>query len=279
MKNGLATWHYPHRDILENVVYFAECGFESVSLHGAHMSYVCEHEDLSERLAELIKKYNIILTVHHKMPVDHSAETVSAFKKTIDLFAAWQEKYKALSILSFDVPEKIRDNIRPYVDYVLLKVSASKIALEDFGLNDKEKSQIEHLKGNERFGYLVDVGHMYIRICGKVKEGLTLFCNSPDECAVNEKPTFEDFLKAFKSKNFPVFEVHLHNNDGKEDLHYFLENGTLDLKIIADVLKNILFEGVVTIESAPGYKFKCEKSDADQGINKTYTYWKSFLEI
>lgn len=278
MKNGLATWHYPHRDILENVEYFTKCGFESVSLHGTHMSYVCEHEDLSEKLAELIKTNNLILTVHHKMPADHSEENVFQFKTSVDLFSAWQKKHKALSILSFDVPEKIRDNVKPYVDYALEKVEDSKIALEDFGLNDKEKSQIEHLKGNKRFGYLIDAGHMYIRICGKVKEGLTLFCNSPEECAVNENPSAEDFLTAFKSKEFPIFEVHLHNNDGKEDLHYFLEDGTLNMDIIAKVLKTVSFDGVVTIESAPGFKFKCEGSEADEGINKTYSYWKECLE-
>lgn len=278
MKNGLATWHYPHRDILENVEYFAECGFESVSLHGAHMTYVCERKELAEKLAELIKRHNLILTVHHKMPIDHQEETVSAFKTSIDLFAAWEKKYNLLSVLSFDVPEKIRDNVKPYLDYTMENVEISKIALEDFGLNDKEKSQISHLKGNERFGYLVDIGHMYIRICGKVKEGLTLFGNSLQECAINENPTAADFLTALKSKDFPVFEIHLHNNDGKEDLHYFLEDGTLDMKMIADVVKNISFEGVVTIESAPGFKFKCEKADADQRVNNTFVYWKKCLE-
>ena len=277
MKNGLATWHYPHRDVLENVAYFAECGFESVSLHGAHMTYVCEHEKLAQKLAELIKKHNLVLTVHHKMPINHHEETVSAFKTSIDLFAKWQKKYNLLSVLSFDVPEKIRDNVKHYLDYTMENVKVSKIALEDFGLNDKEKAQIEHLKGNERFGYLVDIGHMYIRICGKVKEGLTLFCNSLQECASNENPTAEDFLAAFKSKEFPVFEIHLHNNDGADDLHYFLEDGTLNMKIIADVLKSIPYEGIVTIESAPGYKFKCEKTDADNGINKTYAFWKGCL--
>ncbi len=277
MKNGLATWHYPHRDILDNVAYFAECGFESVSLHGAHMTYLCEHEDLSERLAKLVKENKLILTVHHKLPAEHLEEKASAFKTSIDLIAQWQKKYNLLSILSFDVPEKIRDNVTPYVDYVMKKVDTSKIALEDFGLNDNEKAQIRHLKGNERFGYLVDTGHMYIRIRGKVKEGLTLFRNSSDECSVNENPTAEDFLNAFKSKEFPIFEIHLHNNDGKEDLHYFLEDGTMDMKLVADTLQKISFDGVVTIESAPGYKFKCEKSDADEGINKTFAYWKGLF--
>lgn len=274
MKNGLAIWHYPHRSVLENVSYFAKCGFDSVSIHGNHMLEVCSDKESAKKLAELIKTNDLILTVHHKLPENHSEECVHNFRNSVELISEWQNKYGCLSILSFDVPQSIRDNITPYIDYVLEKIINCKVAVEDFGLNEAEKSQIEHLKGNDRFGYLLDIGHMYIRMCGKNESGLTLFSNSVKECPVNEKPELDDFLNAFYSKDFPVFEIHLHNNDGKEDKHYFLEDGTLKIEIIADVLRRVGFNGVLTIESAPGFSFKCEYPESDLRINETYSYWK-----
>ena len=88
MKNGLAIWHYPHRSVLENVAFFAEQGFESVSILGYHMDQVCSDEQQSEALARLIADKGLVLTVHHKLPLSHSEESVASFHATIDRFAA-----------------------------------------------------------------------------------------------------------------------------------------------------------------------------------------------
>ena len=275
MKNGLAIWHYPHRSVLENVMFFVNQGFDSVSILGSDMDKICSDEDQAEQLACFVIENGVDLTVHHKLPINHSEEQVSSFRATVDRFAAWQSEYKCLAVLSFDVPQDIRDNITPYIDYVMASVPFSKIAVEDFGLNAAEKKQIEHLKSDERFGYLVDIGHMYIRIRGKNSDGFTLFANSPDECPINEQPSYNDFLKALRSKDFHIFEVHLHNNDGINDMHYFFDEGTLDIEMIADVLREISFDGILTIESAPGFKFKCVYPESDKRILKTYALWKN----
>ena len=274
MKNGLAIWHYPHRSVLENVRFFAEQGCDSVSILGFHMDEICADQTQSKELARLITEKGLTLTVHHKLPRDHSEENVSRFQASVDRFAAWQRKYKCLDILSFDVPEPIRDCITPYVDYVLQTVPFSKIALEDFGLTSGERQQIEHLKSNERFGYLIDIGHMHIRMHGKRHSGETLMINSPDECPATERPTAEDFLRAFRSKEFPIFEIHLHSNDGITDLHYFLDEGILDVQIVADALKEIDYHGILTIESAPGFMFPCVYPESDRRILETYEIWK-----
>ena len=130
---------------------------------------------------------------------------------------------------------------------------------------------------HERFGSLIDIGHRYIRICGKNAEGFTLFTNSPDECSVNERPSYDDFLKALRSKDFPIFEVHLHNNNGIDDMHYFFDDGTLDIKMIADALCEISFDGILTIESAPGFRFTCVYPESDKRILETYALWKKYI--
>ena len=274
MKDGLAIWHYPHRTLVENVRYFAENGYNAVSVHGAHMDEACRQPEIAEELAKLVAKYQLTLTVHHKLPGSHKEEDVAAYRESIDYFAQWQKENGTLAILSFDVADAIRDNVMPYITYALEKVPGSKIAVEDFGLTGAEKIQIEPLKAEPRFGYLLDIGHMFLRIRGENTDGYTLFCNQEDECPKCDDPGYEEFLQAFRSKEFPVFEIHLHNNDGLKDKHWFLEEGKLNIAAVAAVLETMGWDGVLTIESAPGYTFPCYGEDADMGIAKTFEYWK-----
>ncbi len=276
MKNGLAIWHYPHRTTKENILFFAEKGFDSLSINGT--GFVGELKSgLSEEIAEAVRISGVYLTVHYCLPFSHSEEHVNAFYEGIDLISEWQKKHGHIGILSFDVPQSIRDNIKAYLDRAMNSVEGCKFAVEDFGLTKEEREQIESLKGDERFGYLVDIGHMYMRIKGADKHKATLFLNSPEECPVCGNPKEEEFKRAFSSKEFPVFEIHLHNNDGENDTHRFLTDGTLEIPEIAKLLKDIGYDGVLTIESAPGYQFECAGADADNGILKTFEYWKECL--
>ncbi len=277
MKSCLAIWHYPHRSICENIEYFASCGYEAVSVIGDKFAYAVESESEGAILADAVIRSGVLLTVHAKLPKSHVPEDVAEFNRQIKAVAKWQERYGLVEIYSFDVPQDIRDNITPYVDSVMSAVSECKIAVEDFGLNENELRQIEHLKSNKRFGYLVDIGHMFMRIRGENTSGVTLFSNSPDECPVNPEPTEADFIRAMNSKTFPIFEIHLHNNDGVDDLHLFLEDGALDIAMICRVIKSVGFDGVLTVESAPGYRFACSGANADSGIAKTFEYLKSFI--
>ena len=278
MKNGVAAWHYPHRTTLENVEYFISRGHESISLLGSHFNRALSDEQTAQKLAELVKESGIILSVHYKLPLDHSEEKVSEYKEVIDRYADWQDKYGLIEILSFDVEDAIRDNVTAYIEYAMEKVNCPKIAVEDFGLNESERAQLKVFKGNERFGYLVDIGHTYIRMRGQNQSGKTLFTNAPDECPICEKPSFDEFLKAIKSKDFPIFEIHLHNNNGDKDMHNFLEIGDIDMSVIARVLKEIDFDGILTIESAPGFQFKCVYPESDIKINQTFDYWKNLIK-
>ena len=277
MVNGLAIWHYPHRNDLENVRFFAENGFGGVSMHGRAMAKVGMNDELGEAFAALIREKKLALTAHSKLPLTHGEEDVAIFKRDIDAIAKWQKKYGLLAVLSFDVAQDVRDNVMPYIEYVLQYEQFDKVALEDFGVTPDERAQIEPLKGNGRFGYLLDLGHMNIRMHGINTEPINLFRNSPSEGAQTQAPGYEEFLYSFRSKEFPIFEIHLHNNDGVGDLHNFLESGTIDMHDIARVLKQIGFDGIVTIETVPrlfGYHYP----ESDEKILQTFTDWKECLK-
>lgn len=277
MKDGLAIWHYPHRSTIENVLFFADRGFTSVSLLGSHMDELCRRPDLGGILARIVRERELTLTIHSKLPGSHKESDVADFRASIEGYAAWQRSYGLISVLSFDVAETIRDNIAPYLHYVLEKVPDCKVAIEDFGLNPGERAQIECFKSEPRFGYLLDMGHMFIRLRGAYQGGSTLFCHSDEESPASDTPGYDQFMSAFRSKEFPVFELHVHNNDGHRDMHYFLEDGALDIPMLAQVIRDFGFDGVLTIESAPGFQFPCSYPKSDQRILETCRYWKSLF--
>ena len=45
--------------------------------------------------------------------------------------------------------------------------------------------------------------------------------------------------------------------------------------MISRALDEIGYDGVLTIESAPGFQFPCYGEEADTRILKTWDYWKS----
>ncbi len=277
MIQGLAIWHYPHRTMVENIRFFAAHGCPSVSVHGAQFVNAISDPATADAVAAAVSETGVVFTVHYCLPRSHESEAVAVFEAGIRAIADWQKAHGSIAVLSFDVPQPIRSGkgIGAYLDTVLATVPDCKVAVEDFGLTADERAQINHLKGNDRMGYLVDIGHLFIRMRGQNQSGKALFTNSPDEHLAVDAPGAEDFKAALATKDFPVFEMHLHNNDGVSDVHWFLEQGSLDVPAVAEALREWGFDGVLTIESAPGFKFECRGKDADEGIQRTLEYWKA----
>ena len=276
MIQGLAIWHYPHRNMVENIRYFAAQGLPSVSVHGAQFVNAIADPATSDAIAAAVSETGVVFTVHYCLPRKHDPEAVAVFEAGIRVIANWQQVHGTVAVLSFDVPQPIRSGrgIGGYLDFVLDTVPDCRVAVEDFGLTADERAQIRHLKGNPRFGYLVDMGHLFLRMRGQNQSGKALFTNSSDEHVAVDAPTAEDFAAALASKDFPIFEMHLHNNDGVNDLHWFLEQGSMDVPAVAKALREWGFDGVLTVESAPGFRFECRGKDADEGIARTLAYWE-----
>ena len=280
MLQGLAIWHYPHRTMVDNIRYFAALGLDSVSVHGAQFVNAIADPAVWDAIGLAVRETGVVFTVHYCLPRGHDPEAVAVFEAGIHAIAEWQRAHGSIAVLSFDVPQTIRGGvgIGGYLDFVLEAVLDCRVAVEDFGLNAAEREQIAHLKGKDRFGYLVDIGHLFLRMRGENRSGKTLFSHAPDEGPVSKTPDAAAFAAALAGKDFPIFEMHLHNNDGVEDVHWFLEQGEMNIPAVAKALKEIGFEGVLTVESAPGFRFACRGKDADEGILRTVAYWKGLCE-
>ncbi|MDY6184844.1 MAG: hypothetical protein SPI22_05445 [Eubacteriales bacterium] len=57
-------------------------------------------------------------------------------------------------------------------------------------------------------------------------------------------------------------------------MHYFLEDGCLKVEEVARAVKELEFDGVMTIESAPGCRFVCKYPESDERIAATFGYWR-----
>ena len=281
MLQGLAIWHYPHRTMVDNIRYFAALGLDSVSVHGAQFVNAIADSAVWDAIGQAVRETGVVFTVHYCLPRGHDPEAVAVFEAGISAIAAWQRTHGSIAVLSFDVPQTIRRGvgIGGYLDFVLETVPDCRVAVEDFGLNAAEREQIAHLKGKDRFGYLVDIGHLFLRMRGENTSGKTLFSHAPDEGPVSKTPDAAAFAAALAGKDFPIFEMHLHKNDGVEDVHWFLEQGEMDIPAVAKALREMGFNGVLTVESAPGFRFECRGKDADEGIGRTLEYWKKCCEI
>lgn len=97
---------------------------------------------------------------------------------------------------------------------------------------DVYAEQLQLLFDSPRFGILIDVGHLHQSMHGFG------YIN----------PSFEEHFAQLPCK---LLEVHLHDNDGRNDLHLPLGASSIDFKAVAHGLDAIDFDGVCTVEVIP----------------------------
>ena len=109
---------------------------------------------------------------------------------------------------------------------------------------------------SDRFGILIDIGHFNesVHNYGYYK-GI-----SPEE--------------HFAQLPLRLLEVHLSDNNGKEDQHLPLGMGIIDFASVARGIRKIGFKGFSTIEIEPRKECKNSIADAKQDIIQSYLYWK-----
>lgn len=229
MKKCVTVWNYPG-DRLENAYKLHALGFDAVSWLGEDFEQMTEEQD--ERLVAMLKETGMQFTVHSRLPDPDKPEKCEEFRKEIKRAVAWQEKYGLMYSYTFDVwydPERTL----PYLGEVLqaFRGTNTTLACEDIPLNKLQMKSFEkYLKPNDRFGILMDVGHMNIR----------------QRCIELVEP--EDFISSFQALPLPVVEVHLHDNLSYKDEHMYLGYGNLPLDAIIVGLKKKQFDGFATIE-------------------------------
>ena len=245
MYNGLAAWHYKHRTYCENAEFFAANGFEAVSMLGLHMKRVLQDPAQAEEMACIFKKHGIPLTIHYKLPNSHSAEDVDHFHEVITRFGDWQKTHGLIHILSFDVPNAVRENLAQYVDFVLETVN---LLVKNHGISLNEETMIHSDQGvhytSVKFIQLVKDSHLRQSMsrrgnCWDNAPQESFFGHMKDEIGryVKEASSFEelrmiinDYMDYYNSERYQYDLAKLSPN---EYLEYY-KTGIYPLKKIAE---------------------------------------------
>ena len=257
MYKGVNICHFPYRTGTENVYYFAERGYDSISQHGFFFLSDISEPETRIPFTKALQDTGVVFSVHHLLPNKKSNYTPEVFAEHMKTFREWQDETGLLWNLSFDVYPDLRPHASTCIKIALdaFRGTSTKISVEDYGLSPEEKADLECLRGEENFGFLVDIGHMNVRLCNTGKEWGHAALNQWGEAAPllpgDNSP--EAFKNALKAKQFPIFEMHLHNNSGRGDEHRWLEEGNIDMQGLARVLKDLEFDGIVSMETVPDW--------------------------
>ena len=262
MRYATAIWNYwtPDTSLAELVEEFAGFGYDTISFSTAQLKTL-EPEETREA-ASLIQDRDLAVTLHGNFEI-----TLADAESFIMLFGA--------RVYSFTCdPAMVSDSRGRFYDagrmaaflHEILRMSEGtglRVAIEDFPLDqtalDYYSSDLAPLLASPRYGILVDVGHLNLRLTGGgYFEGVGI-------------------LDYMERSPLPVVEVHLHDNDGQRDQHGHFGLGNISFAEVASALKSISFDGVSTIEIAPSLHGASHEESKVQSC-ESLRRWKELWE-
>ena len=237
MKCGVAVWNWlvPPRTLTEFVPELLAEGFEAISVQPRQILSLDERE-LAD-LNALLDEHQVPVTVHAAA----GAFTEELMEGLLDRLGA---RFHAVT---FDgirnwAPVGMRWNARRMVEKLLMVERLGtemgvRYGIEDFPIDavamEEFGEDLQPVLGNERWGMLLDIGHLNLR-----RHDAEYFGRISVEENIERLPT-------------TVHEVHVHDNPGDRDMHMPLGTGTLDFRAAAAGLRAIGFDGISTIEVCP----------------------------
>jgi len=137
------------------------------------------------------------------------------------------------------------------------------IKIIDYAKSLNVKVAFENGKTPEHFEYILRNIHM--RNAG--------VCFDSGHCHAFSKDQFD-----FEIAKGKIFEVHLHDNDGEEDLHFLPFDGNIDWQDIINKLKTSDYNGFITLE--PAY-WKCYPGmmSLNQFYKEAYKRGQKLIEL
>jgi len=237
MRYAVAIWNYASADtpLAATVDEFANFGYDTISFTTAHLIRL--PAEVVRDAAQVIEDRDLMVTMHGNFE-----PTIQQVAGCIEPFA---ERLLCLSCDAAMVSEprgRLYDTetMAPFLGEVLSMTEGTRtrVAIEDFPLDqsavDAYREDLAPLMEDPRYGILIDVGHMNMRLTQE-----RYFAGMSEA----------DYLAG---PPLPIVEVHLHDNDGQRDQHGHFGMGTVRFGAVAQALKAVGFDGVSTVEIAPG---------------------------
>lgn len=237
MRYANAIWNYaePAQPVLDVAGEFADLGYDAISLSSTQLAKLREE---AEGIAALVQERDLALTMHCSFDV-----TIADIEAAFSWFGDALRAITFDAVMTFDPRGGFYDTGR-MVSLLRDIIEASegselRVAIEDFPLDDSAldfyRQDLDVLLQCARYGILIDVGHLNMRLTGGgYFEGMSV----------------AEYMQRLP---LPIVEVHLHDNNGQKDEHGHFGLGNIDFVEVAAALKSVGFDGVSTIEIAPSF--------------------------
>ncbi len=224
MRYGICTWNfYAETTTLPELVReFADAGFNAASFTTAHLRRLPPDEVQAAAVAALDR--DVAVTLHGNFEIE-----VGEALGFVEVFASSLLSVTCDAAMTTDSRGTFHDAARmaPFLRAILDATEGTevRVGVEDFPLDeaalDYYRADLEPLLASPRYGMLIDVGHMNMRLTGwGYFEGLSV----------------ADY---FAAAPLPVIEVHLHDNDGLSDQHAHFGFGNIEFGEVAAALAEI----------------------------------------
>jgi len=258
MRYGICIWNfYAETTTLPELVHeFADMGFDAASFTTAQLRTLPRDE--VQAAATAVRDRDVAVTLHGNFEID-----VTEVLGFVETFASSLLTVTCDAAMTTDSRGTFHDAARmaPFLGAILDATEGTevRVGVEDFPLDDAAldfyRADLEPLLASPRYGMLIDVGHMNMRLTDvEYFDGVGVrdyFANAP----------------------LPVVEVHLHDNDGHSDQHAYFGFGNIEFGEVAAALDEIGFDGVSTIEIAPGF-FGMDREEAKPHARESLRRWR-----
>jgi len=228
LKIGIAVWNIRKSSIAATIDRVASMGFTAVSFLGS--SFEAESE---KEVAAAIKRHKLAVTFHLAFFSMRKKRFLKDLKTRLDNIKTLIKKNKLKKTVlnvcfdpAFDEVGKRHEvvynsaNTIKALKFTLKHIKGVNVGIENWTVNSRieDFENIADKIRSKRLGILLDIGHMHIA----VKKGLL------------DRADISGYIKALP---LPVFELHIHDNNGDEDSHLPLGRGNMDYEEVFDLLK------------------------------------------
>lgn len=238
MRYATAIWNYAeaHIPLTDLVRDFADFGYDTISF--LPWQFINCESSQAQDVVKLMDERGLAATVHGNFdtPLDDAHRIIDLLGDRL-LAMTFDAAMRPSSLGTVFDSARMAQHVQSLLD--MTPHANFRLAVEDYPLDALalgfHREHLGELIQCERYGMLVDVGHMNMRLrAGGYFEG-------------------QSVMDYFRRLPLPVVEVHLHDNSGPKDEHGHFGLGNIDFGQVAGALKAIGFQGISTIEIAPAF--------------------------
>jgi len=259
MKLGCAVWLINAPTLAQRIKWVAEQGFEAISLITTRLAR--DETDLALTM-NLVRDHQLATTFHLGIGKIEDGPHWEQWEGQMREVEGWVDAVGRVGNVSFDVGLRELGPQQHECAYeattAVLRHTLARLAARGLQVSVENgwgpRGTAEHIQrlqevaADPRLGLLLDLGHANIHTH---LQGL-----SP-EAYIPSLP-------------LPIYELHVHDNDGVSDQHEGVGAGCIDLPAMSRGLKAKGFDGLATVEVCPSVK-PVELADCQQMAKVTRT--------